>query len=89
MVKTSSGVNVISWLAAGARDNSFSLYVRFRVVVPELISFSDGVVVVKTKPGFIFRIWVDVSFVSSLVRVSFETLNSWEIVVDCRVSVSL
>ena len=57
--------------------------------VPLLINFIDGVSVVKTKPGFICRICVDVSLVSSSVIVSFVTLNCFVIVVACRASSSL
>ncbi len=82
VVNIASGVNVISWLSSGARDVSFLSYVRFRVDVPELMSFIDGVRVVNTKPGFMVRICVDVSLVFSLIKIFFEILNSFDIVMD-------
>ena len=53
------------------------------------MNFIDGVEVVKMKPGFIVRICVDVSLVSSLVMMFFEMLNSLDIVVDWSTSASL
>ena len=82
-------MNVIVCDSSGFRDVSFSLYVRFRTELPELMNFIDGVSVVRMKPGFIVRISVDVSLVSSLIIVSRETLNSFDIVVDWSISTSL
>jgi len=58
-------------------------------VVPLLINFIDGVFVVKTRPGFICRICVDVSLVSSSIIFSSVMLNCFVIVVACRASASL
>ena len=63
------GDSVISFVDRGLIDISVSSYVMFNVFVPLLISFIVGAWVVKTKPGFIERISVDVSFVSSSIIV--------------------
>ena len=47
-----------------------------------LVSLSFGVVVGEMKPGFIFRICVYVSFVSSLVRMFFDIVRFFDIVID-------
>ncbi len=61
----------------------------FNSAVPLLINFIVGVSVVNTKPGFIWRICVDVPFVSSLIIFFSVMLNCFVIVIDCRDSVSL
>jgi len=79
----------MSWVSSGWRDNSVSPYSMFSSAVPLLVNFIEGICVEKKNPGFICRICVDVSFVSSSVIISFVMLNCFVIVVDCRASVSL
>ena len=56
--KTSVGMNVISSVFDGWIDIGFSLYVKFNVDMPLLVSLIFGVWVVMMKPGLIERIWV-------------------------------
>ena len=87
--KTSVGVSVISSVAPGCRDISFSPCVMFSAEVPVLISFIFGISRVNVNPGFIEIISVEVWFVSSLKIVFSFISNVLDMVVDLRVSVSL
>jgi len=79
----------MSWTSNGWSVISVSPYCISNVAVPLFVNFIDGVSAEKKNPGFICRICVDVSFVSSLVIICSVMLNCFVIVVDCNTSASL